>query len=196
MKEIAYELPIPLPESHTAATLVYETVAAMDECPEGPLAFLHKVRSSVSLGVDPDLGTGRHAYEYYRELPALMERFSEWAREKDFSLVACAPSLRSDAVPILAAIRAVCRDAKDVSRFLYKLPGFCAGVATDFGSVFSALCYLGRRTLDGHNSVLIVDDVLATGNTTAAMVCRLRDAGLPETAKVTIAVPLWIRAPD
>ena len=86
-----------------------------------------------------------------------------------------------------------------------KLPGvidltdrFCrsgnvhSGEDASFDEICAALDYRAANDEVTISSLLIVDDVFSRGRTAAAMVFKLRAAGLPIISPVTIAFPLWI----
>lgn len=54
------------------------------------------------------------------------------------------------------------------------------------------LRYAASGSEPSWTSVVIVDDVLASGTTAALLIHKLREAGLAASCKITIACPLWL----
>lgn len=85
------------------------------------------------------------------------------------------------------------RSALDISSRFHKTADVVAGQAeTTAADIYEALAYDAQGDEHSWSSVLIVDDVFASGKTVAAVLSRLRDAGLASDVSVTVAALLRI----
>lgn len=68
-----------------------------------------------------------------------------------------------------------------------------AGEGAGFKDLLAALDYTPHGDESGLARIVIVDDVVKTGTTAAALIACLRNGGVPKTTSFRIAAPLWLR---
>jgi predicted amidophosphoribosyltransferase len=68
-----------------------------------------------------------------------------------------------------------------------------SGLGTSFEHLVTAISYKPLGNEPALKSLVIVDDVLASGRTAAAVIQKLTDAGLPQNCQITVACALWVR---
>jgi hypothetical protein len=169
-------------------SLAYLEEYTGDPLSDSSFIFLHRVRLA-----GPEYARGYDAYLYYLTLPERLRAFTHLLTEEQFDLVAMAPSRRRDAEPFMAALLASrTHDYEDVSDHMVKDP---TARSTEYAlpSAFKEkLTISSYLDLSNFNHLLIVDDVFSSGVTAGAMLLRMGEHGLPRSASVTVAVPIWV----
>jgi hypothetical protein len=107
------------------------------------------------------------------------------------------PSSRPELlIPYRNALLTQHREAIDLSaRLAQKNPHVSAGEGASLEDMLAAMTYDRRGDEARLTSLVIVDDVLASGNTSAAVIQLLRDAGLSQECQITLGCPLWLLRP-
>lgn len=108
-----------------------------------------------------------------------------------FDAIVMPDSTHKRALPYLQGMPAP-RIADLTSRFT-KAVGTSSGKCQDYSLYLSGISYRPAKDEHQFNSLLIVDEVAASGKTAQAIIDRLREAGMPLTCEVTLAAPLWLR---
>jgi predicted amidophosphoribosyltransferase len=116
---------------------------------------------------------------------------SSFAREA-FDCVVSPPSRFDHARPYREAILRRMPGAVDLTGDFTRREGTYAGCGHSLPALRRALAFRPRLPLRSQTSVLIVDDILWQGKTAAAVLHHLRRAGLPDSARIALACPLWI----
>jgi hypothetical protein len=133
---------------------------------------------------------GRDVEQEYREdLPEAIRAFGLLTAPISADAIALVPSSRTLSRPYADAI--VDRFPLDLSQFFRKADGVRAADCNDFEQLVAAISYSGPRQ-DSLRSVVLVDDVFESGRSAAATILRLRGAGMPASATVSIAVGLRV----
>jgi hypothetical protein len=183
-KEANVQLPLPPETQLYGAKLLYCT----DQL-RRPYLFLHAVRSpQANIHYLPDLERGYKAEAAYDA-----EKCAQAVDPPD--LIAQAPSSRKDAEPFFQALQQAYPKAMNLSSFFSKTSSFKAGAAQTFDEVKAAIRFDPDETsldaIRNANHMVIVDDVLATGRTLAAMMFRLHQVNPNLT--FSVICPLWIK---
>jgi adenine/guanine phosphoribosyltransferase-like PRPP-binding protein len=103
------------------------------------------------------------------------------------------PSTRDLNCPYYSAIKERFRNAVDMSPFIKRHYKVKSGEGATFKEVFDDTYLEPCDSLAGIKNILLIDDVYASGNTAAAVLLRLREIGLPDTAQMVIAAPLLVK---
>jgi hypothetical protein len=155
--------------------------------PTGALAYLHRKRRPGYR--EADLRRSKELYEKY--LPTLLQAFSDWSAVRRFVFVVCVPSSGADVLPYRDAIQRGSQSLRDLSQHFVKRAGFKATTAKSFKEVLAAITVSGIN-LENVEDLLILDEMVASGNSTAAVIRRARDAGMNPDARIVIAAPLVV----
>lgn len=174
----------------TATALHCLGVTRRGELPQGPLRYLHMVRSGSLRRGAPSVPGSHDAFVYYRQLSRSLTAVTEWARAHSFDAALLAPSTRHDAEPYFSAIFPIQRDCEDLSPFFRKAPGVLAGSMSLPEVLNGITCSLTSAA--AYRAVLIVDDIVADRRTLTALTQRLLERGLNPAATVTVFAPLWM----
>jgi hypothetical protein len=154
------------------------------------LAYLHRVRQ---LGPDyPGSELAKHHY-YSRVERVASEMLASYMNGRKFDAVLSPPSRRADAEPYRKAILAAV-GAPDWTPAFSRASGASAGETPSCDEIFRALTFSPPSGIGAVRSVLMVDDVLASGTTACAVLRHLRAAGMSADAAFVVAAPLWVRA--
>ena len=100
------------------------------------------------------------------------------------------PSTRNFNKPYTAEILTRFPAARDLTLIVDRHGNVKSGEDASFDEVLADTFIHGTDGLDTLKTVLLVDDILAEGKTAAAIVDRLREAGLSSKARIVLAVPL------
>ena len=162
------------------------------EVPQGPLAYLHHIRNSRTLGMlGVDVVESTFGVPYYRSLPRFTQDSSRCATEQSLDLIVSPPSSRHDACPYRQAIQHACPTALDITPYFTKDPKIKAiQPTTTINALIVAISTVGVPDLARFEHIAITDELFSCGNTIAAMLHHLRNAGLRADAKVTVCAPL------
>lgn len=183
-----------LPDRIKPATLFYLAHTTGAEPVAFDLQFLHRLRDPKWINQFPDWATSHDAANYYATLPDAMRALRAVLDGHAFDLVASPPSRRHDAAPYLASIKMRNHNATDLSSSFHRVKDVRAGLVANPLAVIPSIALTYGESLKGFRNVLIVDDVYASGATSAAMVFRMEERGLPVDALVSIAAPLLAAA--
>jgi len=102
------------------------------------------------------------------------------------------PSTRDLNCPYYSAIKERYRDAIDLTFYVKRHYKVKSGEGATFKEVFDDTYLEPCDGLADIKNILLVDDVYASGNTAAAVLLRLREHGLPDTARMQVAAPLLV----
>jgi hypothetical protein len=106
------------------------------------------------------------------------------------------PSTRNFNKPYTAEIRRRFPDARNLPPIVGRHWKVRSAESASFEEVLADTFIISDNDgLDTLKTVLLVDDILGEGKTVAAIVARLREAGLSSTAHIVLAVPLVIYKP-
>jgi hypothetical protein len=120
---------------------------------------------------------------YQRDLTALVRQ-----ELPSFDAIVTPPSCRQDADPYRSAI-AEDQNAMDLTSGFTRLNKYKAGDSnTTVEDMVMEFVYKGSGKEAEIKELLIVDESISSGKTVAAMLVRLREAGLPEDCRITVAV--------
>lgn len=134
------------------------------------------------------------ALQYHSKLPELIEAMMAALDGLEFDTIAMAPSSRSDAVPFAKAVTERWPDARDITAHFSKRSKKAADDG-DLKSMMSSIGYTADDKEELIRSLLIVDESIATGKTAAAMIERLKVAGMGENIDVTLVACCWMKPP-
>jgi hypothetical protein len=155
-----------------------------------PLGYIQRSRLAAANPnlLTPDIMSGfRTLYE--TNLPRYIDSFSAMLSDLCPDVIAAPPSDRQDAMPFIDAARTRFPHAEWVGNWFSKTGN--AGVANTAAEYLAGLSYAPGRDVDDCGTLLLVDDSLARGFSAAAVLHRLREAGMIVVATV-VCVPLWI----
>jgi len=100
------------------------------------------------------------------------------------------PSSRDLNQPYTQALLERFPEALDLSSHLHRLGKVKSGEGASAQEVLADTVAVGLPQLGGVGTIIVVDDVLEAGKSTGAVIARLRESGLPNTARIILAVPL------
>ncbi len=150
------------------------TLWALDDERNGPFGRL------ITAKMKPANDLGEKAY---REHESLYAEALAGMVDEDFDAVISPPSVRKYNAAYLAAMKT-------------KVPRDLTGLV-DRQSLSHAttntFILTSKPDLSGIRSILVVDDTFSSGRTALKTIFALRAAGLPEDARIGIAVALWIK---
>ena len=105
-------------------------------------------------------------------------------------LLVGAPTTDDLLVPYLEVARAKFPDAIDLSSAFRKADGVRGGATRSFGELWPQILFTSTSDISARRAVIIVDDAIADGRTSAVMFERLLEAGLPNDASLIVAAPV------
>jgi len=153
----------------------------------GDMIYLQSIRSG---RLKEDYQTSK-TYKAMEWLYAI--QLSEELDEMTFDAALTPPSSRTDAKPYLEQILAT-RDAIDFSN-RFTRNGKCKSANEhSVKEMLSEFIYQKSGDECKIGSLLIVDDSVASGTTIATIIQLLKDNGMRDTCKVTVASPAWLKA--
>jgi len=166
--------------------------------PVSQLAYLQYVRSGIlkalAAGSDPE----EHdiAQDYHRnvnlfatKLADLVEGEAEHGAPEGMIM---APSTRSFNQPYFNALRRKFPNATDLTCCFERRGMVRSGLTRSFEDVLDDTLFHCDADLSGMGSILIVDDILESGKTVAALIARMEQRGLSASARKTVACALLI----
>jgi glutamine phosphoribosylpyrophosphate amidotransferase len=104
--------------------------------------------------------------------------------------VASPPSTRTDAAPYREKFAGIA--SIDITERFSRRAPFKAGTSNDLDEVRASMSYASAGDESNLRSILIVDDILASGRTVSGMVSHLREAGASYLNEIYVAAPLWL----
>ncbi|MGO9362373.1 MAG: hypothetical protein ACLP02_02790 [Rhodomicrobium sp.] len=96
------------------------------------------------------------------------------------------------AEPYRNAIRNKFAAAVDLTPRLTRSCEYFSGEGATFDAMMQAVSYESTGAEPQYRTLVIVDDILATGRTAALVVCKVRAAGFSDGAQIFVAAPLWL----
>jgi hypothetical protein len=181
-------------EPEITVTLVYLCKwSESDGCPGG-LMYLQGIRTGSLAAVSPS-GRPEDAAEsrtYSSLRDRHVARLTVEVSEPVLAVIS-PPSRHSElTLPYRDAVKKRFPHATDLTDRFKRAENVSAGESASLTDLVNALTYHPGGDEGTFSSLLIIDDVFARGRTAAALVKRLREAGLPENCTITIAAPLWL----
>jgi predicted amidophosphoribosyltransferase len=149
----------------------------------GELTALQGLRSG---HVSPD---SLVALEYQNLARLYGLRLSQEVRER-FDAIVTPPSTHSRVAPYLAALRRVAD--VDLSDGFRRHRETRSAEGCELGELIEAISYSPNKRESELKAVLIVDDIVASGRTAAALMHHMRLAGVAAECKFSLACPLWL----
>jgi hypothetical protein len=191
MPEVKIDIPLDAP-CIFGVRLFYLREHRFPFADSGDLYYLQAIRSGALRLTSANPEEHPKAVSYHKSKTKYGRELANLTRAFQPEFVLAPPSNRSDALFYLAEVRVTHPSATDLTANFSRTPGVTAGqTGTTLESLKSALHFQKPpRLLQG--PVLIVDDVLSSGRTTAAIIDCLRQAGLPDSALVGVAAPLLV----
>jgi hypothetical protein len=163
------------------------------EYPEHALLHLRTARLQPLEGCLPGrLGGDPWRLNYLRNLPYFCLELVQGLARECFDFVVSPPSRFPHAAPYRSAFLREWGPAHDLSDCFVRRSESYAGSGASFASHCRALDFRGDADLRACRSILIVDDILWRGVTAAALLFHLQRRGLPRSARIALACPLWI----
>lgn len=151
------------------------------------LKFLQWSRSGVKYALPGQLEEYQKAYE--ADLIKHQLNFKEALKAVNWDLLVVAPSSRPFASHFAHAAREI---GNQPIVIFEKVAKASATTGCSVSELEASLTFNSSLDLSCFSAVLIVDDVLADGNTAAAIIVRLRKSGLNENAQIMLAVALRV----
>lgn len=179
-----------LTQSEVSFTLLY--AHAYDFTQTHLLNYLQSVRSH-ALAISPS--GGQLEQDYWDAINGMRQRVVSLLEPPDnYDAIVDPPSLSGNHRPYLAACHKAIGRGKPIIRMIKREP---VSASTHTLHAMSECCCikdpLGQPlNIASLNSILIVDDVYATGKTVAVIVEKLRQRGLPPHVSITVACPLRV----
>ena len=102
------------------------------------------------------------------------------------------PSSRDLNQPYTRALLERFPQASDLSSHLCRLGKVKSGEGASAQEVLADTVSADVPQLGGVGTIIVVDDVLEAGKAAGAVIARLRESGLPDTARIILAVPLVV----
>ena len=153
----------------------------------GEMIYLQSIRSG-------RIEDGSLTAQAYRAMAPTFARqlAAEVHNGTQFDAVVSPRSSRADAVVYRETIL---RDSNvpDVTGRFSRKNKVNAATASSLDEVIDEFVYVPNGIEAGIKSLLIVDDSVASGNTIAAVLHHLREAGLPNDCAITVAAPAWLK---
>lgn len=178
------DIDVPLPDGPLHATLAY-----LSRDLSSDIGYLQRVRSMANL--PPALLQGME--QRYRAGLAVWPAQLAAHIDAPVAAIVSPRSSRPELIePYLQAMRDKFPVAVDLTGSFERTGEQRAGEGATVAELIAATSYRpagDERSLD---AIVIVDDVVAEGKSAAAVIALLRTAGVPETAKIRIAAPLWL----
>lgn len=163
----------------------------LDEYSDGnsktSLQYLQWLRSSKTSPNPGQLDASRKFY--LQDLACQLKLFKAAIAPIGWDILVEAPSSKPHARQFANAAREV-RNTPDI--LFQKRGDASATKGISVGQLTESLTFDSTLNLSTFDSVLIVDDVLAVGNTAASIIRKLQQAGLNPNAKITLAVALRV----
>lgn len=190
---------------HTAAGDVPLVVFSL--APHGPsvrpsdLGFLQHVRSGILAASSP---TGqpedapsavRYREGVRRFADALADHVAQGLAQDAPDLIIELPSSRDFNAPYTAAIKSRFPDAVDLTAAVRRVGNVRSGAGSSADAVLADTVIATDYNLSAVRTLVLIDDILDEGKTAGAVIARLREAGLPVRANISLAVPLVIVRP-
>lgn len=155
---------------------------------QSSLIYLQRVRSAGLAPSPGQLDAARQAFE--KDLPTHLAAFRDRLSTLEWDLLIEAPSSRPHAGQFASAARSSRPAAPNI--LIQKSGNKSATRGATSSELAEVFTVNATGPLDSFKQVLIVDDVLASGATVAAIIAALRERGLSAEAKVTLAVALLV----
>jgi hypothetical protein len=133
------------------------------------------------------------AVNYHRILPELIEATVTNMAGLEFDTIALVPSSRSDAVPFMRAVAERWPQARNITDNFRK-GATKAADGGDLEVLKSSISYDADGKEHAIRSLLIVDESVASGKTSAAMIEHLKAAGMGEDVDVSLSACCWMQA--
>lgn len=186
-----YRIPVDAPQLSVS---VY-SLSVHGEYPPNALSYLQYVRS-----LSPDASKWKEypfkemKAEYPKQKEKTAQLLADYIQpvfsERVPTAIIKIPSTRDLNCPYYSAIKERYRDAIDLTLYVKRHYKVKSGEGATFKEVFEDIYLEPCDCLAGIKNILLIDDVYASGNTVAAVFLRLREHGLPDTARMQVAAPL------
>lgn len=178
------EIDLPLPGSKLRTKLTY-----LDHRGTSDIGYLQRIRSMANLHEERLLNMEQ------RYKAGLVVWPHKLAAQVDGPVTAIVspPSSRPELIkPYRDELLAKFQSAIDLTERFRRPDAVSAGEGASGTDLLNAIRYQGQGDEAGFQTVLAVDDVVASGKTVGAVISKLRAAGMPKTSAVLIAAPLWL----
>lgn len=106
------------------------------------------------------------------------------------------PSSRDLNKPYTQAILSRYPNAVNLTKHLKRLGSVKSGEGASSAEVLADTIAMDLPPLENIHKLVIVDDVLGSGNAVGAVIARLQNSGLPDTCQICLAVPLVVFTTD
>lgn len=179
---------------------IYSLAPYGNNFPPTTLEFLQSVRSGALRAISPtgnpeDTLIGRTYQAMLQDFTLrLADVFESGSGLGPPDALIEVPSTRPYNRPYADEFRRRFSETLDLTPNVHRAGQFKSGEGASFQEVFTDTSVTGTPPLANIRSLLLIDDVLAEGKTVAAVVARLREAGLPEETRILVAVPLVVFA--
>jgi hypothetical protein len=144
-----------------------------------PAYFLQGVRNGVLKNYPTALKT--YATSYHNAIPGIINDFLTAFTDRcvQHAALIVPPSSRNDARPYAVALLKAGIASIDLSDCVQRVDSsFRAGEAVSFEDVCSSIKVVQKPKAHPFDSLIVVDDVLSSGRSVAAIVLALRDSGI------------------
>ena len=152
------------------------------------LVWIHREKVLSHLGLLEQLRVGLASY--HRQLPRFLEAFKKLLEQHAWDLLLEAPSSKPHAKKFADVAREIRNETPCIS--FTKTASVSATTGDSVADIEAALLHEPKIKLGQFSNVLVVDDVFNVGKTAAAMILHLRKHGLSRSAKITVAVALYV----
>lgn len=131
--------------------------------------------------------------EAAREYKSLTWKYAKQLRAEvqgSFDAMIVPPSTHDRAMPYAQELVECCH--VDITKRFKRAHGTRSGDGCSITQLMSAVSFSPIGDEANFKKILIVDDIVASGNTVAVIVDKLKSAGMPNQAAVWVACPLWL----
>lgn len=175
---------LPLPDSPVSVRLAY-----LDRGGKSDIGYLQRVRSMANLS--PDLLQGME--QRYRAGLTIWPAQLAAHIDAPVTAIVSPPSSRPHlTTPYREALMAKFRRSADLTGRFERTGELRAGEGATAVELIAATRYRPAGDEGALDAFVIVDDVVAEGKSAAAIIALLRKSGVPETATIRLAAPLWL----
>ncbi len=192
-------LPFDIPAAATTLYYLHKTAGA-DITGSGPLYILQAARNGVLQRLREGIeGESKRRWaeslfgEYVDRAPEFGSLLMAATPKDQVSAIVCVPTKRKRFMaPYRIAAATICDKALDLTDYLSAQTGWSSDETLPLDKKITQLDFRPAENLDPGNHLLVVDDVINSGASAAAVIQKVTGHYAPTAFTLTVACPLWI----